>query len=280
MSKQKDTSTLPVPRSSFDQYLEEINRFELLTREEEERLARTYRDHGDLKAAQRLVTANLRFVVKMAYEYRRYDIKLSDLIQEGNIGLMRAVSKFDPDRGYRLISYAVWWIRAYMQDYIIRNWSVVKMRSGGRGRSLFFRAQPSQEEKLLLPGASKPTEEPAAKPEVRRALRDFSLDAMQDEDGKRSFLDAIPSPSPAPDEAMGQTEDRTLVTETLREMDGSFNPKERYILAHRMLADEPETLQEIGERFSISRERVRQIEQALKSKIEKGLRRHETFAGR
>ena len=123
---------------SLEQYLAEINRFALLDAAEEQRLAREYLAHQDTKAAHRLVTSNLRFVVKVAYEYRSYGFRIADLVQEGNIGLMKAVQKFDPDKGIRLISYAVWWIRAYIQNYILRSWSLVKLGTTQAQRKLFF----------------------------------------------------------------------------------------------------------------------------------------------
>ncbi len=265
-------------------YLEEINRFPLLTREEEVELAQRYVETGDLEAAQRLVTANLRFVVKVAYEYRKYDINLGDLIQEGNIGLMKAISKFNPDRGYRLISYAVWWIRAYMQNYIVKNWSVVKMRSGGRHRSLFFRTptddDQKDESKLLPEESSKTREAKASKRETRLAMRDFSLDAVMDGEGTRSYIDLLASPDAPVDDELARSEEHDIVTAEIAELSEFLNEKERFILTNRVLTDEPQTLQEIGERFGISRERVRQIEVALKKKIEKNLRQHEAFANR
>src|SRR5919197_2550845 len=130
--------TLPNTASSLELYLSEINQFPLLTVEEEQDLARLYRRKGDTRAAHRLVTANLRFVVKVAYEYRSYGFKMADLIQEGNIGLMKAVQKFDPDKGIRLISYAVWWIRAYIQNYILKSWSLVTLGTTPAQRKLFF----------------------------------------------------------------------------------------------------------------------------------------------
>src|SRR5690606_29273702 len=131
-------STLPASSGSLAMYLSEINQYPLLTQEEEQALARRYRDHGDEEAAHRLVTANLRFVVKVSYEYRSYGIKMADLIQEGNIGLMKAVKKFDPDEGIRLISYGVWWIRAYIQNYNLKSWSLVKLGTTQAQRKLFF----------------------------------------------------------------------------------------------------------------------------------------------
>src|SRR6266545_6825784 len=130
--------SLPSTSSSLERYLAEISRFPLLTLDEEQRLARVYRDKGDTQAAHRLVTANLRFVVKVSYEYRSYGFKIADLVQEGNIGLMKAVQKFDPDKGIRLISYAVWWIRAYIQTYILKSFSLVKLGTTQAQRKLFF----------------------------------------------------------------------------------------------------------------------------------------------
>src|SRR6266508_2192606 len=145
---------LPSTASSLELYLSEINQFPLLTVEEEQNLARLYRRKGDTRAAHRLVTANLRFVVKVAYEYRSYGFKMADLIQEGNIGLMKAVQKFDPDKNIRLISYAVWWIRAYIQNYILKSWSLVKIGTTQAQRKLFFSlARTRHEIERLSPGA-------------------------------------------------------------------------------------------------------------------------------
>jgi len=132
------TSREPILKDTLEQYLAEVNRYPLLTREEEYALAKRYQETGDPEAAKALVTANLRFVVKIAYQFAHYDIKLTDLVQEGNIGLMKAVAKFKPDRGYRLISYAVWWIKAYMQNYIINAWSLVKVGPVSQQRRVLF----------------------------------------------------------------------------------------------------------------------------------------------
>src|SRR5918911_1327449 len=146
--------SLPSTASSLELYLSEINQFPLLTVEEEQNLARLYRRKGDTRAAHRLVTANLRFVVKVAYEYRSYGFKMADLIQEGNIGLMKAVQKFDPDKGIRLISYAVWWIRAYIQNYILKSWSLVKLGTTQAQRKLFFSLARTRRELEKLNGTA------------------------------------------------------------------------------------------------------------------------------
>src|SRR5690349_18086963 len=187
--------SVPSTSSSLELYLSEINQFPLLTVEEEQNLARLYRRKGDSRAAHRLVTANLRFVVKVAYEYRSYGFKMADLIQEGNIGLMKAVQKFDPDKGIRLISYAVWWIRAYIQNYILKSWSLVKLGTTQAQRNLFFSlARTRRELEKMGPGEGNivDAEEIARKLNVkasevremeqRMGGRDLSLDAPMGED--------------------------------------------------------------------------------------------------
>ena len=147
---------LPVAPDSFEHYMSQIHRFPLLSREEEQQLALRYRHEGDLEAAHTLICANLRFVVKIANEYRRYGMKLLDLVQEGNIGLMMAVKKFDPQRGIRLISYAVWWIRAYIQNFIIRSWSLVKLGTTQAQNKLFFKLGQARQAMQRLGGRPTP----------------------------------------------------------------------------------------------------------------------------
>ncbi len=281
--------TAPATKSTFQQYLEEVTRIPLLTREEEQELASTFRDTGDPTAARRLVEANLRFVVKMAYSYSHYNVKLIDLIQEGNIGLMRAVEKFNPERGYRLISYAVWWIKAYMQNYIIRSWSMVKLGTTQMQRQLFFRSQSDKqgleqnfvEETLSDEGATGgastvfvPVESRRQKAgqELGRAARDFSLDATIDSESQATFLDGLPSPDIQQEDELAHREIMNQVAGRLNTFISDLPEKEAYILRHRLLTDEPETLAEIGERFEVSRERIRQIENSLKDRLKKALK--------
>src|SRR5881227_1747789 len=194
-------STLPSSTGSLAMYLAEINKYPLLTVDEEQRLARLYAKSGDLDAAHKLVTSNLRFVVKVAYEYRSYGIKMADLIQEGNIGLMKAVQKFDADKGIRLISYAVWWIRAFIQNYILKSWSLVKLGTTQAQRKLFFSlARTRRELEKLSPGEQqtvnvddiarrlhvKPGE--VREMEQRMGGRDLSLDAPMGEDGGNTHV--------------------------------------------------------------------------------------------
>src|SRR5690242_843635 len=200
---------------SLSMYLSEINHYSLLTVEEEQKLARRFRK-ADLQAGHRLVTSNLRFVVKVAYEYRSYGIKMSDLIQEGNIGLMKAVQKFDADKGIRLISYAVWWIRAYIQNFILKSWSLVKLGTTQAQRKLFFslartkremdRSSAEQGVESDSHDADKVAKKLRVKTgevremEQRMDGRDLSLDAPMGEDGAHSHVDFVPSGGPAQDD--------------------------------------------------------------------------------
>jgi len=288
-------SGVPAVKSAFDQYIEEIQRVPLLTREEELDLAQRFHKEGDREAARRLVEANLRFVVKIAYSYKHYDVKVIDLIQEGNIGLMRAVEKFNPDRGYRLISYAVWWIKAYMQSYIIRSWSMVRVGTSQMQRQLFFRSQTDksgmdhavvaetlqeespegQGETVLVPAEVRRTR---AESELSHAARDFSLDAQVDSESKSTYLDMLPSPEARQDEALEKQEIMAMVAEKLKGFVSDLGEKEMYILNKRLLTDEPETLQEIGEKFGVSRERIRQLEGQLKQRLKKALKSIEGVA--
>jgi RNA polymerase sigma-32 factor len=265
---------------SIDQYVSEINRYKLLTREQESELAYRYVDKGELSAAHKLVVSNLRFVVKIAHEYRGYGLKLLDLVQEGNIGLMMAVKKFDPEKGYRLISYAVWWIRAYIQNFIIRSWSLVKLGTTQAQRKLFFklRSERDKADRAAGPGETatadtlakrlKVAEGEVNAMEMRLASRDFSLDAELEPGARQSHLDLLADDKgPSQEEELAKLEERRLVRGKVHEAMGSLNEKERYIVENRLMTDEPKTLQEIGQHFSISRERARQIEGNVIRKI-------------
>jgi RNA polymerase sigma-32 factor len=267
------------PNQSIDRYVAEISRYSLLNRDQEIELAESYTKHGDLQAAHKLVVSNLRFVVKIAHEYRGYGLKLLDLVQEGNIGLMMAVKKFDPSKGYRLISYAVWWIRAYIQNFIIRSWSLVKLGTTQAQRKLFFklRSERDKADRQAGPGESasvktlagrlKVAEGEVSDMELRLAARDFSLDAELEPGSRQSHLDLLPDESVSQEDRLASLEQRRLVRGKVHEAMGTLNEKERYIVVNRLMTDEPKTLQEIGQHFSISRERARQIEGNVMHKI-------------
>jgi RNA polymerase sigma-32 factor len=265
--------------NSLSTYLSEINHYPLLTVQQEQALSRRFRD-GDLAAGHQLVTSNLRFVVKVAYEYRSYGLKLSDLIQEANIGLMKAVQKFDPDKGIRLISYAVWWIRAYIQNYILKSWSLVKLGTTQAQRRLFFSLARTRRELERLgagEGVVVNAEEIARKLNVkasevremeqRMGGRDLSLDAPMGEDGDATHMDFVESEgvSQADEVAERQQADltRSLVQRALKRLD----PRERFIIEQRVMGDAEMTLSELGEHFGFSRERARQLEIRAKDKL-------------
>lgn len=261
------------PSQSVDRYVAEINRYPLLSREEESELARRYVDQDDLSAAHQLVVSNLRFVVKVAHEYRGYNLRLLDLIQEGNIGLMMAVKKFDPSKGYRLISYAVWWIRAYIQNFVIRSWSLVKVGTTQAQRKLFFRLRSEREraDRESGPGKTAPVEDLARRlkvgaheisdMEMRLAAHDFSLDGELEPGARQTHLDLLAdTQSVDQEEELARKETQELVRGTVSEAISELNEKEQFIIENRLMTQEPKTLQEIGNHFRISRERARQIE--------------------
>ncbi len=270
----------------LDQYLAEISKVSLLTVDEERRLARQFREQGDGRAAHRLVEANLRFVVKVAYEYRSYGLKMSDLIQEGNIGLMKAVQKFDPAKEIRLISYAVWWIRAYIQNYILRSWSLVKIGTTQAQRKLFFSlARTKHELEKLEPGdkdaphvdveqiAKKLRVRPSDVEEMQQRMegRDLSLDAPMSDDGASSHVDFLAADSSAADDDLGRAQEDRLVKDRVAEALDRLDPRERHIIRRRVMDEDTETLKELGERFGFSRERARQIEIRAREKLRREL---------
>jgi RNA polymerase sigma-32 factor len=273
--------------NSLERYLSEINRFPLLAPDEEQRLAREYASGGNTRAAHKLVTANLRFVVKVAYEYRSYGFRMADLIQEGNIGLMKAVQKFDADKGIRLISYAVWWIRAYIQNYILRSWSLVKLGTTQAQRKLFFslaRTRRELDRTSLEHGADsdgrdankvarklhvKPAE--VREMELRMEGRDLSLDAPMGEDGGSSHVDFVASEDPGQDDSLSTAQERTVVSGKIGAALARLDRRERYIVEQRVMAERPMTLKELGEHFGFSRERARQLEIRAKDKLREEL---------
>ncbi len=269
--------------NTLEQYLSEINRYALLSVEEEQRLARRYRDTKDTRAGHALVTANLRFVVKVAYEYRSYGFRVADLIQEGNIGLMRAVQKFDPDKEIRLISYAVWWIRAYIQNYILRSWSLVKLGTTQAQRKLFFSLARTRRELDRMSaehGADSDGEDEGkvarklhVKPgEVREMAqrmdgRDLSLDAPMGEDGTFSHVDFVVDGGPGQDDELGAAQEQQVMAARVALALARLDERERYIVEQRVMTDAPMTLKDLGEHFGFSRERARQLEIRAKEKL-------------
>ena len=272
---------LPAVTSALELYMGEINKFPILGMEEEFRLAVLFKNQNDMEAAEKLVVSNLRFVVKIAHKYHSYGAKLTDLIQEGNIGLMHAVKKFDPYKGYRLISYAVWWIRAYIQNYIIRSWSMVKIGTTQAQRKLFFTLSQAKR-KLETLSQKRPEFAVIAEAlnvkvveveemDLRMSGRDLSVDAYINEDGKETYLDSLIYQGEDQEKILIKKEEMELVQRNISGALGKLNEKELYIIIHRVMADNPETLQKIGDRFHITRERVRQIEKKALEKLRPAL---------
>jgi len=278
--EEKSSSKELVPFDPLQRYLAEIRRYPLLSREEEHRLAVEYKEYGNIEAAYKLVTANLRLVVMIAREYQRAFRNLLDLIQEGNIGLMEAVKNFDPYRGIRFPSYAVWWVRAYIIRYIINDWRMVKIGTTQAQRKLFFNLQ-KEKEKLeaegftpgpkLLAQRLNVKEGEVVEMEQRLGSRDLSTDVPVGEDGEATLLHFLPDNKETPEERVAAAEYRQVLGEKIEEFAGALKDKELVIFRERLLNEEPLTLREIGERYGISRERVRQIEERLKKKLKEYL---------
>jgi RNA polymerase sigma-32 factor len=272
-------SRLPAVKNSLETYLAQINQFPLLNQEEEFKLAVRYRKYNDIEAAHKLITSNLRFVVKVVFEYKSYGVKLLDLIQEGNIGLMMAVKKFNPYKGYRFISYAIWWIRAYIQNFIIKTWSLVKIGTTQAQKKLFYKI--GKVRKALESNGDKEkkyehlahdldvTKEDIIEMEQRMSSRDLSLDAPFDESQELTHLELLKEESPNQEEAFAQEEEKKIREREVQDAMRRLNEKEVYVLQNRIMAEEPLTLQQIGDHLKLSRERVRQIESEALKKLKR-----------
>lgn len=272
------THTMPVPIDNLTLYLTEINRFPLLSADEEMDLATRFRREGDLEAAHRLITSNLRFVVKIAGEYRSYGMKMLDLIQEGNIGLMMAVRKFDPEKGVRLISYAVWWIRAYIQNHIISAWSLLKIGTTQAQRKLFFKLNQAKQAIINMTGEgdlhaaaiSLDVKDNEAQEMEQRLRGELSLDVeMFEGEGGGTFLESLPDLRQNQEEMLAERQETTILEQNVASALENLNEKERFVIEQRVAAESPMTLQEIADHFSISRERVRQIEEGALKKMKR-----------
>ncbi|MEA5114811.1 MAG: RNA polymerase sigma factor RpoH [Geobacteraceae bacterium] len=269
------TAALPVVSDNMSRYLAEIRRFPVLSAEEEYRLAVKFYEEQDLSAAQSLITANLRFVVKVAGEYRAYGMKMLDLIQEGNVGLMMAVRKFNPYKGFRLISYAVWWIRAYIQNYIISTWSLLKIGTTQAQRKLFFKLNQAKnaiknmfgEDDLPAASLALDVKESEIVEMEQRMRGDYSLDSEAADGEGATLLDNLADDRMNQEEILAENQEAALLEREISNIMTRLNEKERFVIEHRVTAEEPMTLQEIADHFSISRERVRQIEEGALKKM-------------
>ncbi|HWP22995.1 MAG TPA: RNA polymerase factor sigma-32 [Candidatus Binatia bacterium] len=265
-----------VPYDPLQRYLAEIRRFPLLSREEEHELAVRYKEYGDLEAAYKLVTSNLRLVVMIAREYQKAFKNLLDLIQEGNMGLMEAIKNFDPYRGVRFPSYAVWWIRAYMIRYIMNDWRMVKIGTTQAQRKLFFNLQKEKdrlEAEGLTPGPKllaerlNVKEDEVIEMQQRLGSRDLSVDVPIGDDEEATLLNFLQDTKQTPEEQIAETQYKALLRQKMEQFAKTLKDKELVIYRERLLSEEPLTLREIGDKYGISRERVRQIEERVKKKL-------------
>ena len=272
------------PEGNLTRYLQEIRKFPMLTAEEEGTLSRRWRDSEDLEAAHKLVTSHLRLVAKIAMGYRGYGLPLGELISEGNVGMMQAVKRFDPERGFRLATYAMWWIRAAIQEYILHSWSLVKMGTTAAQKKLFFNLrrlkgqmqaiddgdlQPEQVAKIAH--ALDVPEQDVVSMNRRLTAPDHSLNAAVRSDGEGEWQDWLVDDSESQETAIGEREElsgrKSLLANALK----TLNDRERHILIERRLKENPTTLEDLSQQYNVSRERVRQIEVRAFEKLQKAM---------
>lgn len=269
--------TLPLPEVPVDgglsRYFQEVWRFPMLEAEEEYMLAERYRTHSDADAAHRLVTSHLRLVARIAMKYKGYGLPMADLVSEGNIGLMRAVKKFEPERGFRLSTYAMWWIKAAITEYVLKSWSLVKLGTVASQKKLFFSLR-TIKSKLNIMDSGELNDEQADElsenlnvsvadiRQINRRMsgRDASLNARLANDGDMEFQDTLVDDRPSPESVIAETEELNVRQTMLRAALEALPQREREILMERRLSDDPKTLEELGEVYGVSRERIRQLE--------------------
>ena len=275
------------PEQSLNRYLAEIKKFPVLTAEQEYMLAKRYAEHQDPEAAKQLVTSHLRLVAKIAMGYRGYGLPVSELISEGNIGLMQGVKKFEPDRGFRLATYAMWWIKASMQEFILRSWSLVKMGTTAAQKKLFFNLRrmkknlDAYEDSDLHPDqvTKIATDLGVSEVEVvnmnRRMMMggDASLNVSFNDEGEGQWQDLLEDNGPLQDQIVEEAQEAGNRHSLLLEAMDSLNDRERHILTQRRLTDDPQTLEELSQEYGVSRERVRQFEVRAFEKLQKAMLR-------
>ncbi len=273
------------PEGNLSRYLQDIRKFPMLAHDHEFMLAKAWREHDDVDSAHQLVTSHLRLVAKIASGYRGYGLPLAELISEGNVGLMQAVRKFDPDRGFRLATYAMWWIRAAIQEYILHSWSLVKMGTTAAQKKLFFnlrrikgQLQAVEEGDLSLENVEKiatqldVSEDDVVQMNRRLAAPDNSLNAPLRVDGDGEWQDWLVDQGESQETVLAEQDELTKRRKLLNKAMDGLNDRERRIIVERRLSDTPTTLEELSQHYSISRERVRQIEVRAFEKLQKSIR--------
>jgi RNA polymerase sigma-32 factor len=274
------------PDGGLSRYLSEIRKFPMLAKDEEFMLAKAWQQHQDPAAAHRLVTSHLRLVAKIAMGYRGYGLPIGEVISEGNVGLMQAVKKFDPDKGFRLATYAMWWIRASIQEYILRSWSLVKMGTTAAQKKLFFNLRKAKSEiSALQEGDLHPDQvttiatklgvlnEEVISMNRRLSGGDASLNSPMRADSESEWQDwLVDDKTPSQETVVADTQEKTLRMGLLEEAMTELTDRERHILTERRLKDEPTTLEELASQYGVSRERVRQIEVRAFEKLQKSMK--------
>ena len=277
---------LPIPsaETGLSRYLDEIRRFPMLEPQQEYMLAKSWREHGDREAAHQLVTSHLRLVAKIAMGYRGYGLPISEVVSEGNVGLMQAVKKFEPDKGFRLATYAMWWIKASIQEFVLRSWSLVKMGTTANQKKLFFNLRKVKGQiQALEEGDLRPdqvthiakrlgvTEEDVVSMN-RRLSGDSSLNTQIRSDSEGEWQDWLVDETNNQEEVLAENEERGLRLELLSEAMGKLTPREQRVFKARRLQDEPATLEDLSQEFGVSRERIRQIEVRAFEKVQKAVK--------
>lgn len=279
------TTTLPIlsGESGLSRYLNEIKRFPILSADEELLLAKNYLEKGKSEAAHKLVTSHLRLVAKIAMQYRGYGLPVADLISEGNLGLMKAVKKFDPERGCRLSTYAMWWIKASVTEYILRSWSLVKMGTMSAQKKLFFSLRKAKRKLNIIDAQTIDPEKTAKLAEQfsiseadithldrRITARDLSLNApvSNSEEDSMEFIDILEDDTPSPEVLVARAQETEFRQKYLKDAMLQLSKRERHIFTERRLKEDPITLEKLGEHYGISRERVRQLENRAYTKVQ------------
>ena len=283
-------STIKLPAVPGDgglgHYFREVWTYPILDKKEEQALGMLWREHGDTEGAHKLVTSPLRLVVKMAMKYKGYGLPVADLVSEGNIGLMRAVKKFEPEKGFRLSTYAMWWIKASITEYVLKSWSMVKMGTVASQKKLFFSLRSVKAKLNILDNGNLTADQAAlisskigvSEKDIvhmngRLSVRDMSLNApmSQDDEGGAEFIDSLVDDSASPEQILANREQQSVMNRHLAKAVASLPERERHIFTERKLKDDPPTLEELGVSYGISRERVRQLEARAFERVQKAV---------
>ena len=280
------TSIALSPEQGLSRYLTEIRKFPMLEKQEEFMLAKSWQEHEDTEAAEKMVTSHLRLVAKIAMGYRGYGLPMAEVISEGNVGLMQAVKKFDPDKGFRLATYAMWWIRAAIQEYILRSWSLVKLGTTAAQKKLFFNLRRIKGEiNALDSGDLNPdqvteiatrlnvSEKDVLSMNGRMSGSDASLNAPMGAEGDMEWQDWLTDDEPGQADQYANRQEFDSRMELLQEAMADLSEREQHILQERRLTDDPKTLEQLSEVYNVSRERIRQIEVRAFEKIQKAMKR-------